>query len=249
MLADHLSADEIASLSALSPSLISVFDSLPSTNTHLATLAREGAPAFRVILAESQSAGRGRLGRSFFSPPGSGIYLSILLRPKHLDAGRLTTLAAVVVSDAIFETCGIKVDIKWVNDLVLNGKNLCGILAEGVGTAYAVLGIGINVSTTAFPPQLSDTATSLQEICGTAPNRNRLVAEILKRFVHADLDGFSHMKKYRRRCVTLGKTVRVVSTGETVRVVKIQDNGALLVADQNGEKRHIASGEVSLIPV
>ena len=242
----RLSAKKIAAYAGYEPSRISVFDELPSTNTYLAALAREGAPAGRVILAEAQSAGRRRMGRSFFSPAGSGIYLSVLVRPKTLDAGKLTTLAAVVVSDAILSVCGIQVGIKWVNDLIFDSKKLCGILAEGAGGEYAVLGIGINVKKSAFPPELAQIATSLEQATGTAPDRNRLVAEILQRLANADLEGTSHMEEYRRRSLTLGKWVTVLGSGESVFVRAIADDGALLVEDQNGKTRRIASGEVSV---
>jgi len=243
---DRLSAEKIAAYAGYPAALISVFDSLPSTNTYLSALAREGAPAGRVILAETQTAGRGRLGRTFFSPAGSGIYLSILLRPKKLDAGKLTTLAAVVVADAISHVCGVQVGIKWVNDLIFDSKKLCGILAEGAGTDFAVLGIGINVKKSAFPPELADIATSLEEATGVAPNRNRLVAEILRGLATADLEGVSHMDEYRRRSLTLGKWVTVLGSGEAVFVRAIEDDGALLVEDENGNLRRISSGEVSI---
>ncbi len=246
MVHDSLSADKIAALCAVPPSLITVFDSLPSTNTYLAALAREGASAGRVILAETQTAGRGRLGRSFFSPRGSGIYLSILFRPKTLNAGLLTTLAAVVVASAIERVCSIKVGIKWVNDIIFDGKKLCGILAEGADRDFAVLGIGINVTKSAFPAELLDIATSLEEASGAIIDRNRLVAEILKGFENADLEGYSHMDEYRRRSLTLGKTVTVLGSGETVHILSIEDDGTLLALDENQKTRRISSGEVSV---
>lgn len=243
---DNLDAAVIARLSGLSPALISVFDTLPSTNTYLSAQAGQGVENFRTVLAETQTAGRGRMGRSFFSPRGSGIYMSLVLRPKILHAGRLTTLAAVVVSDAIFRVLGIKVDIKWVNDLLFDGKKLCGILAESAGGGFAVLGIGINVRKSAFPSELADIAVSLEDICGTPPSRNLLVAEILKGFASADLDSFSHMAEYRRRCVTTGKEAVIVSSGETVSVLDVADDGALIVKDADGKQREIFSGEVSV---
>ena len=243
----HSSLDTalIARLSGCESARISVFDSLPSTNTYLSELAKQGAADFTVVLAETQTAGRGRMGRSFFSPHGSGIYMSVLLRPKVLHAGRLTTLAAVVVSNAIYRVCGIKVDIKWVNDLLFGGKKLCGILAEGAG-GFAVLGIGINVGKSAFPSELADIAVSLEEICGKTPDRNLLVAEILKGFMRAELDGTAHIEEYRRRCITLGKRVQIVSSGETVTALDVADDGALIVKDGNGEQKRIFSGEVSV---
>ena len=246
---DKLSAKRIAAVCGADAARITVFDTLASTNTHLAALAREGEAAGRVILAEAQSAGRGRLGRSFFSPPGSGIYMSLLLRPKTADVGRITTLAAVVTADAIERVCGLKVGIKWVNDLLFDGKKLCGILAEGSVGEFVVLGIGINVKKSAFPPELSDIATSLEDILGRAPDRNRLVGEILCGFAAADPESAAHMDEYRRRSLTLGQTVTVLSTGETVRVLAIEDDGALLVEAADKKTRRIASGEISVRPV
>ena len=243
---DNLDSVVIARLSGLAPSLISVFDSLPSTNTYLSELAGQGVENFRTVLAESQTAGRGRMGRSFFSPTGSGIYLSLVLRPKILHAGRLTTLAAVVVSDAIFRVCGIKVDIKWVNDLLFEGKKLCGILAESAGGGFAILGIGINVKRSAFGRELENIATSLENILGVAPDRNLLVAEILKGFIGADLDSFSHMAEYRSRCITLGKEAVIVSSGEPITVLDVADDGALIVKDKDGNQKTVFSGEVSV---
>jgi BirA family biotin operon repressor/biotin-[acetyl-CoA-carboxylase] ligase len=172
--------------------------------------------------------------------------MSLLLRPKTTDAGRLTTLASVVVSDAILRVCGIEVGIKWVNDLLFDGKKLCGILAEGTLGEFMVIGIGINVKKSAFPPELADIATSLEDILGAAPDRNALVAEILRGFADADLEGVAHMDEYRRRSLTLGKTVTVLSTGETVRVLAIEDDGALLVEAADGQTRRFFSGEVSV---
>ena len=243
---DKLSAARIAALCGADAEQITVFDTLPSTNTHLAALARAGAPAGRVLLAETQTAGRGRMGRSFFSPVGSGVYLSLLLRPGATDAGRLTTLAAVVTANAIERVCGIRVGIKWVNDLLFDEKKLCGILAEGSVGEFMVIGIGLNVKKSAFPPELCEIATSLEDILGTAPDRNRLVAEILRGFAEADIEGSAHMDEYRRRSLTLGKTVTLLSTGEVVRVLAIEDDGALLVETADQQTRRIFTGEVSV---
>ncbi len=241
-----LDAAIIARLAGLSSSSVTVFDTLPSTNTYLSAEAGQGTENFRTVLAETQTAGRGRMGRTFFSPRGSGIYMSVLLRPKVLHAGRLTTLAAVVVSDAIFRVCGTKVDIKWVNDLLFEGKKLCGILAESAGGGFAVVGIGINVRESAFPSELSDIAVSLEQICGKAPDRNLLASEILKGFASADLDSFSHMAEYRRRCVTTGKKAVIVSSGEHITVLDVANDGALIVIGEDGRQREIFSGEVSV---
>lgn len=243
---ERLSAREIAAHGGIDESRLLVFETIGSTNATLLAMAREGAPAGRVVLAEHQSAGRGRMGRSFFSPEGRGLYMSLLLRPKRLEAGKLTTLAAVVTAEAIFRICGIQVGIKWVNDLIFDGKKLCGILAEGIGTDLAVLGIGINAEGREFPPELQTLATSLEAAAGRAPDRNLLAAEILKGFENADIDGISHMEEYRRRCLTIGKRVILLPSGETADALAVEDDGALLIRDESGKIRRVFSGEVSV---
>ena len=167
---------------------IQVFSELDSTNQYLKELAKEGAKAGTVIIANKQSAGRGRLGRSFFSPEGTGIYMSILLRPEMelQKSVRITSMAAVAVARAIERVSGIEAKIKWVNDIFLNGKKVCGILTESginaiTGTLeYAVLGIGINVGTIQFPEELKDIATSICNECNHTVTRTELIIEILK---------------------------------------------------------------------
>ncbi len=242
------SAARIAALSGRSSDSVLVFPTIDSTNTALKRMAREGAPEGLVLIADTQTAGRGRLGRSFFSPHGSGLYFSILLRPETFDPGRLTTLAAVVTADAISSLFGLEVGIKWVNDLFFEGKKLCGILAEGVGNGLAVLGIGVNLCRSAFPPELADIATSIEDITGKRPDRDPLAATLIRGFDEAPRSGFDHMDEYRRRSILLCKHV-FLPDGEKVLVQAIEDDGALVVLGNDGSSRRIATGEVSIGPV
>ena len=251
---NHLSKEKIASLLQAKHYRITVVDALPSTNTALKEGAICGAPHGEVLIADHQTAGRGRLERSFYSPSGSGIYMSVLLRPSlplSIAAGRITTLAALAVSRAIRRTSRLKTRIKWVNDLLIDNKKVCGILAEGIriGEENAVvLGIGINVKSAAFPAELADIATSLEEH-GVAPDRNVLIAAILDELFSLDL---AHpqdwMSEYKAQSAVLGKSVWILPFGgepyEAI-AIDVTDNGALMI-ERNGEIFEIFSGEVSL---
>lgn len=250
----HLSAKTICEHLRSPMYHITVESVLPSTNTALKEAALHGAPHGEVLIAECQTAGRGRLGRAFFSPSGSGIYMSILLRPSlplSVAAGRVTTLAALAVSRAIAHVSGIETRIKWVNDLLIGGKKVCGILAEAVSIGEenaVILGIGINVKNTAFPAELSEIATSL-EAHGNAPHRNVLIAAILDELSLLDpARPQDWMQEYKERSAVLESTVKVLPFGgepyEAV-AIDVTDNGALVI-ERDGEKLEIFSGEVSL---
>lgn len=233
---------------------VTVEGTLPSTNTALKEAALRGAPHGEVLIADCQTAGRGRLGRAFFSPSGSGVYMSILLRPSlplSVAAGRITTLAALAVSRAITQTSGIETSIKWVNDLLIQGKKVCGILAEAVSMGEEnpmILGIGINVKSTAFPTELAGIATSLEEH-GNAPDRNLLIAAILDELASLDpARPQDWMPEYKKRSAVLGNTVTVLPFGGEAyeaTAVDVTDDGALLV-ERDGKIDTIFSGEVSL---
>ena len=171
-------------LSAERAERVAFFGETDSTNRRLSELAAQGAPAGTVVIADSQTAGRGRLGRSFSSPPGRGIYLSYLARPQGgiEAAGELTARTAVAVRRAVSEVCAVAPGIKWVNDLVLGGRKICGILAETSGGTGGgiIVGIGINVCGAAadFPPELRQTVSTVEEQTGRAQNRGALAAEI-----------------------------------------------------------------------
>lgn len=241
------------------------FDELDSTNNYLKALAQTDAPDGLAVTADSQTAGRGRMDRSFQSPKGAGIYLSVLLRPS-LPPDRLppmTALAGVAVCSAVERVCGVRPGLKWPNDPVLGGKKLCGILTEVSLEAETgrlqsmVLGIGINVAQKPedFSPEVREVATSLLQVLGKPVSRPQLAAALLEELdkVYAallrdDLGGY--LAAYRRDCVNLGKTVQLIPFGggerETAEAVGVDEAFNLIVRDAGGQERAIRSGEVSV---
>ena len=231
-----------------------------STNRYLKELAAAGAPEGTVIIAGRQSAGRGRLGRSFFSPEEKGIYMSILLRPEiTLERSVLiTSLAAVAVARAMERIGGIRAKIKWVNDIFINNKKTCGILTEaGINASegtldYAVLGIGINVGVMEFPEELQDIATSVSNECGFEVSKDVLIEEVLKEleaWYPALWDG-SFLEESRKRSLLLGKEIRVVDEthpegGYPAKAVDINELGNLII-ERDGRLQILNSGEVSI---
>lgn len=224
---------------------------LASTNDRAKALAESGADGIAVI-ADSQTNGRGRLGRSFFSPSG-GLYMSVVVRPE-MDAsecGRITAYAAVAAARAVESLCGAEVKIKWVNDLYVGGKKICGILTEGGfgmesgELSYAVVGIGINAAGREFPLEIADRATSIENECGAPPDRCRLAAAVLDGLYAlrtGELGGF--IEEYRARSCVVGR--RVVVNGEyEATAVGIGDDCSLLL-DRGGETMRFSAGEVSL---
>ena len=236
---------------------LEIHEQLDSTNNRAKVLAAAGAPHGTAVIADSQSGGRGRLGRSFFSPKHSGVYLSVILRPDCAPerANLLTSLAAVAAAEAVEKAAGADVKIKWVNDLYLNGKKICGILTEaGLGMEagrldWAVVGIGINVNRMEFPPDLMDIATSVGNETGTATDRNRLTAEILNRLdaLYGDLETGTFLQESRRRSNVIGRTVTVIEGGEEypARALDIDDQGRLIIETEKG-RTCLNYGEVSL---
>ena len=234
---------------------VAVADTVDSTNRVVKDLAQKGEPEGTVLFAEYQTAGRGRLGRSFFSPPGSGLYFSLLLRPAGAaaDALRITAAAGVAVAEAVEQVLGIRLKIKWVNDLYLGNKKVCGILAEGApndrGMAYCVLGIGLNV----FAPRegfgtLAEIAGALLEhpVSGV---REALAKAILDRFFeyYRDLNAPALLERYRERSFLQGRRVTAVRSGERLagEVVGIGSDFELLM--QVGDTiLPLSTGEVQL---
>lgn len=231
-------------------SLVRCADSTGSTNADVKALASAGAPEGTAVIAGQQREGRGRLGRSFFSPADSGLYLSVLLRPQRSAAELLdlTARAAVCAQRAIKAACGIEVDLKWVNDLFLNGKKVGGILTELTGGASpaVTLGIGINCTQTAFPPELADIAGSLAGETGLAVDRAALAAALLRQF--SGIFEIDWLSDYRKSCITLGKQVRIISAqGEKdAFALDVTPAAALRVQYPDGSMEEIASGEVSV---
>ncbi len=231
-----------------------------STNNVLKTAAENGEKEGLLLVANEQTGGRGRVGRSFFSPPSTGLYMSILLRPS-LPFGEsplITTCAAVSVAESIESISGKKTAIKWVNDVMIGGRKVCGILTEAslnmeMGSVeWAVLGIGVNM----FPPTegfgpLSSTAGSVIQAfdCG-GELKDRLAAEICDRFFYyyRGLPEKRHLGEYRRRSALTGKTVTVISEGDTTQatVLGIDDDFRLSVRYADGSEKKLSSGEVSV---
>ncbi len=233
-----------------------------STNTEVKRHAMSGCPEFLVITAEEQTAGRGRHGRSFHSPSGKGLYLSILLRPQVSPeiASTLTPWIAVAVMEAVKKYCHISPQIKWCNDLVLQEKKLAGILCElsmeapGDLVEYVVIGVGLNVNQKLedFPEELQGHATSLFQALGKETKRNELCAHIISSILLAYTQFPSgkeiYLQKYRDNCLTLGSEVQVLSAEErrSGMALDIDDDFHLLLRYDTGEETSLSSGEVSL---
>ena len=255
---DILTANEIRKYLAAECPRLDCFESIDSTNSFLKREILNGSPHGSVAAANSQSAGRGRLGRSFQSSADHGIYLSILLRPR-LDGETLmrsTGMAAVAVSRAVQRVSGAEVGIKWTNDLILGGKKLAGILAETVviGDEIAlVIGVGINVhhKRENFEGEVAEIATSLA-LEGFSADRAVLAAALIEElYALGDALGGSigdYLEEYRRRCVTLNREVRLLWTQrqERATALDIDDRFGLTVRLEDGTVTTVRSGEVSV---
>lgn len=232
-----------------------------STNNYLKRLALEGAEDGTVAVADQQTAGRGRLGRTFQSPPGTGIYISFLLRPQVLPekAINLTACAAVAMCDAVQAACGLRPQIKWTNDVLLSKRKICGILTEmsveGESGAlqYIVVGIGVNVNQALgdFPPELQSMAGSVAMAAGHPVDRGKLAAEMVNAMdaMYADwLEGKWSVERYRTDCATLGREVRLLRDGQqrTAIAEDVDDNFGLVVRYPDGTRETVISGEVSV---
>jgi BirA family biotin operon repressor/biotin-[acetyl-CoA-carboxylase] ligase len=237
------------------------FRSVGSTNSEAARLALEGADEGLCIVADEQTEGRGRLQRQWVSPLGAGLYFSILLRPTvRSDKWPLLTLmAAVAVHDALVETCNLDLDIKWPNDLLAGGRKICGILAETVESdrgRAVVLGIGINLTSHAFPPDLAVTANSVEEASGTPGNREAILQALIERLAGnyqlldteggdmQVLDAWSKCSSYAN-----GKLIRVSAGDETIEGLTrgIEADGALRVETSKGNIKVIRAGDVTAV--
>lgn len=228
---------------------------LTSTNLVLKDMAKQGAPHGSLCLCECQTAGRGRLDRQWSSPEGQGVWLSVLLRPalKPEDAPLITFACALAMAKAVREVTGLGARIKWPNDLVLNGRKLCGILLEMGFDAqgmYVVAGTGLNVRRGAYPPDLAERAVSIEE-CADLPDRGAIIAAYLKALEDAvsalEQDGFAGIAAdFRRECITLGSPVHVLGAESFTGVAEdIDATGALLVRT-DGELRRVLAGDVSV---
>ncbi len=228
---------------------------LDSTNNEAKRLIAGGQEGMALVVAEGQTAGRGRQGKTFFSPARTGIYMTFAF-PTSLavtDAVSVTTAAAVAVFRAIRELTGVETEIKWVNDLYLRGRKLCGILTEAIsdfesGTVQHILiGIGLNFCTEDFPEELRATATSL---CPTGVTRNAMIARIFDRLIDVlqDLGDEDILRTYRAHSMVIGREIEYTMDGETHlgEAIDVDGNGALIVLDRHGERQVLHSGEITV---
>ena len=239
---------------------LAVFSTVQSTNTMAREAAVSGAPEGYTVIANMQTDGRGRSGRSFFSPADTGVYLSLLLRPPHCssrEAARLTTMAAVAVCEAIEAVSGERAQIKWVNDIYVSEKKVCGILTEasfGLEDGfleYAILGVGINVS----PPR-DGFPEELRSIAGTvfheahSDGKNHLAAEFLNRFMsyYTVPEKINYIDRYRSRSLAIGREIRVIFPDCQKKAVAldIDEDCHLIVKYEDGRIETLSYGEVSL---
>lgn len=231
---------------------IILLKTVDSTNTYAKKLAADGAGDGTLVIAEQQTAGRGRRGNSFYSPPKSGLYMTVILRPERhaADTDLFTICAGCGVCRAVEELSGTKPLIKWVNDVYLEGKKICGILSEAAtdfesGTVDSVVtGIGINISTEDFPDGLGGKAGSI----GVQVTRARLAAAVLKELVYClSRSREENIADYKARSLVLGREVEFVLNGvqHKGKAVDIDDSGRLVVAAEGVEMK-LNSGEVSV---
>ncbi len=235
------------------------FATIDSTNTQAKRLASGGGPEGTVLIADHQSAGRGRLGRQFQSPEGQGIYMSVILRPQRPPEQlmHLTCAAAVVMCDALEEAVGIRPGIKWTNDLVFDGRKLGGILTElsvspKTGLVdWAIIGIGVNCSQQPgdFSREIQSFAGSLAMAAGSPVSRPKVAAAMISGFFQMEQTLHQPwMDRYRASCITLGKEISLVR-GQQIqrgRALDVDDRGALVVEFADGRVESVNSGEVSV---
>ncbi|MCQ2417565.1 MAG: biotin--[acetyl-CoA-carboxylase] ligase [Oscillospiraceae bacterium] len=237
-----------------------LFESVTSTNDMLKLAAEEGAAEGHVFLAKQQTAGKGRQGRSFYSPPMTGLYLSVLYRPEiaPAEALALTPMAAVAAAKAIEQTRREPVQIKWVNDLLLHGRKICGILAESKfsshGTLdYVIVGIGINLlmPQNGFPEEIRDIAGAVYPADADAEQVFTDTAAALISHLAREYGGLpekQYLADYRKRLCVLGKTVTVCENGmeRQAAALDVDDDLRLLVQYESGERQWRSTGEIRI---
>ena len=225
-----------------------------STNTDLKALALNGAEAGTTVIAAMQRGGRGRLGRSFCSPKGGGLYLSYLIKPIKIppeDIVRITAAVSVVVTGAVEKVVGIFPKIKWVNDIIYKNKKICGILCETVWkgrTPYIVIGIGMNLRRVSIPDELLDIVGFINDFKSDF-DEDELAKEIILGLYELEdiIINKKYIKKYKEKSCLIGKEIFVIkNTKEEAIALDIDENGGLLVRYKNGAEEVLSSGEVSI---
>lgn len=229
-----------------------------STNAYLSRMGREGAAEGTVCVAEHQTAGKGRMDRTWHSPAGQGLWMSILLRPilSTKDIGLLSLCAALAVSDALRSEAGTLTEIKWPNDLVCRGKKICGILStccmQPDETYFTVIGMGINLKKNAYPEDLKERATSVEEENGN-PDMDSLINACRNRLLHykcllengqkAEL-----IQMITERCVTLGKRIKLTGMTEAMTGIaeSVGPDGELIIIADDGHRERIVCGDISV---
>ncbi len=236
------------------------YEETDSTNMRAKDAGRDGALHGTLIFAEQQNAGRGRLGRSWDSPTGRSIYMSLLLRPQiqPVKAPMLTLVMAVSVAEGIKAVTGLDVQIKWPNDIVLNGRKICGILTEMSADVsqiyYVVIGVGINVNQDTFPEELVQTATSLKKEAKKTFSRAEIMTSVMEKFekyyrIFLEREDLSEIQKlYNSILINQGREVRILEPGNEYNALAlgINEAGELLVELPSGERKQIFAGEVSV---
>ena len=247
---------------------VQVLQTTDSTNRRVQELAMNGAPDGMIVVANEQTAGRGRLGRTFHSPKDTGIYFSVLLRPtcEPSEIVQITTWTAVAIARAVERTTGMRPDIKWVNDLMMGGRKICGILTEmsvesETGTIqYVVAGIGVNVNQeiSDYPEELRGIAGSIAMAVGHPVRRARLTACMIEEMDNLRRDWPSgradYLRAYREMCISTGREVLVTDARHTGEFAKhgfceaVNDDFSLRIRYDDGSYENVSSGEVSVVP-
>lgn len=234
------------------------FETIESTNTEAISQAKRGADEGLCVVAKQQTAGRGRFGRTWISPENAGLYFSIVLRPviEMRFLPLLTFAGACSVFETLRELYALDPDIKWANDVHVNDKKICGILAETIETdkgLAVILGIGINLKSPIFPPELLETATSIEAETGKTPDSEQVLQTLTTQFsrfyeILIDENGAEQIRRewINRSSYAFGKNVKAVLENETIfgKTCGIEENGALRIKTENGETKTIHAGDI-----
>ena len=253
-LLNHISKEYIEEKLSTLPFKIRVEATVSSTNTLMKEYGRNNGEEYSVLIASAQTEGRGRMGRSFYSPDNTGIYMSILLRPKKgVNPLNITTDAAVCCAHTFEKLTGEESEIKWVNDIYMRGKKVCGILTESAmgEKSFAVLGIGINVlpPNEGFPDDIKNRAGAV--FTGDSPFlREEVIIELLREIFNTYENPNRKLlfEEYKKRSMVIGKDILLLKNGEeeSAKAIGLNEDYSLMVKKENGEIENICSGDVSI---